>query len=116
MGDTLLIEAARRLRSALRETDIPVRVGGDEFAVILPDDDCRENIELVAGKVVEAFREPFVIHGVNLDVSASVGAVLAPRDGSSPEALARNADIALYAAKGKGRNCYSIFSENRDNI
>ncbi|PQZ29822.1 GGDEF domain-containing protein [Ochrobactrum vermis] len=112
MGDTLLIEAARRLRSALRETDIPVRVGGDEFAVILPDEDCRENIELVAGRVVEAFRVPFVIHGVNLDVSASVGAVLAPRDGSSPEALARNADIALYAAKSKGRNCYSVFGES----
>lgn len=115
MGDALLIEAAQRLRSALRESDIPVRVGGDEFAVIIPDEDCMESIESVAGRVVEAFREPFVIHGVNLDISASVGAVLAPRDGSTPQALARNADIALYEAKGKGRNCYSIFGKTESN-
>lgn len=116
MGDALLIEAARRLRSALRETDIPVRVGGDEFAVVLPDEDCLENIEIVAERIVEAFRKPFLIHGVNLDISASVGAVLAPRDGSTPEALARNADIALYMAKGKGRNCYSVFDGTKNKI
>ncbi|WP_139976310.1 diguanylate cyclase [Ochrobactrum sp. CGA5] len=49
------------------------------------------------------------MHGVNLDVSASVGVVPAPLDGSTPQSLARNADIALYEAKRKSRNCYSVF-------
>jgi len=109
MGDALLIEAARRLRSTLGADDLPVRVGGDEFAVILPNPSGENEIEAVAAKIVEAFREPFIINGIVLDVSASIGAVVAPRDGLTPQDLARNADIALYEAKGKGRNCYSVF-------
>lgn len=110
MGDALLIEAARRLRSALGASDLPVRVGGDEFAVILPALNSPDDIETVAARIVDAFREPFIIRGIILDISASIGAVVAPRDGLTPQDLARNADIALYEAKGKGRNCYSVFA------
>jgi diguanylate cyclase (GGDEF)-like protein len=109
VGDQLLCEAAARLRSCARPGDTVARLGGDEFAMSLPG--LREDSEAagVAEKVLQALRAPFTIDIYELHTTASIGICLHPRDGSSPEALVRNADAALYHAKDSGRDRFEFF-------
>ncbi|TFV67297.1 UNVERIFIED_ORG: EAL domain-containing protein [Bacillus sp. AZ43] len=103
-GDRLLRQVGPRLRSVLREGDTVARLGGDEFAVLLPLVDGVGEAEQVAERLREALHRPFDVDGVALDVEASVGIVVSPWHGTDTEALLRNADIAMYAAKElKGR-------------
>ena len=103
VGDQLLVQFARRLATAVRESDTVCRQGGDEFVVLLPGLADDEQARVVAHKVLAVCREPFVLQGQVLRVGLSAGMALFPQHGSSYVELARNADAAMYAAKRSGR-------------
>ncbi|GMU43303.1 MAG: diguanylate cyclase [Xanthomonadales bacterium] len=106
IGDLLLIAAAQRLQSAMREHDTVARQGGDEFVVILPDTDA-EGAAVVADKLLRLMAEPFVVEGHELHVGASIGIAMFPRDGEDYDRLARAADGAMYRSKQAGRGRWS---------
>jgi diguanylate cyclase (GGDEF)-like protein/PAS domain S-box-containing protein len=110
VGDGLLKELARRIRGALRQSDLLARISGDEFVVVLedlPDDDGPDR---VARKVLEEVRRPFQVDGHELHVSGSLGLALFPEDGDDAETLLKNADAAMYHAKELGRDGFRAFS------
>lgn len=111
-GDTLLQEAAHRLRSCVRESDTVARVGGDEFTIVMSGFGDAKVAATVAGHIITAMDKPFVISGTENFVSASIGIAMFPRDGSSPNELLRNADTAMYRAKASGRSTYVFFEED----
>lgn len=101
-GDVLLREAAQRMAACLRESETIARIGGDEFTVILSDIGDREDAERVARRLLDCLSEPFRIAGQTLHISASIGVTFAPDQGSDPELLVKNADVAMYHAKRLG--------------
>jgi diguanylate cyclase (GGDEF)-like protein len=114
VGDELLIGIADRLRGCLAETDVAARLGGDEFAVIQTSiRDPSETAELVS-KIHSAIRQPFDCVGHLITTDASIGIALAPGDGLDLDQLLRNADLALYGAKGDGRRTYRFFESGMD--
>jgi diguanylate cyclase (GGDEF)-like protein/PAS domain S-box-containing protein len=110
IGDQLLQQVAKRLISAVRESDMVGRMGGDEFLVILNGLESADSPEQVAKKLLERLSQPFNLQNEQVYVSASIGITLYPEDGPELSQLLRNADQAMYAAKAKGRNCYSFFT------
>ena len=108
-GDDLLREVAKRLEQALRKSDTVARMGGDEFMVILPEIESEEQVAAVARKILRALSEPFLLLGERFRVTSSVGISLYPRDGTDEQALLKNADIAMYAAKDGGKNGFRFF-------
>jgi diguanylate cyclase (GGDEF)-like protein/PAS domain S-box-containing protein len=108
-GDALLRQAARRLRSSLRETDTLARMSGDEFTVIATGLRNPQHASLVAETILRALRDPFEAEGQELYVTASVGISLYPRDAADAETLQRNADHAMYRAKSQGKNRFEYF-------
>ena len=109
-GDRVLRETARRLRLAVRETDTVARMGGDEFAILAGDMQSKDDAVRFAGKVRDAIIQPLVIFGKEHQLTASIGAAFYPFDGNSLTLLSRNADLAMYRAKKKGRNRIQFFS------
>jgi predicted signal transduction protein with EAL and GGDEF domain len=110
VGDGLLKEVAARLSSALREEDTVVRLGGDEFLIILPRIFVAHDATPVAEKVIAVLSRAFVIQGHELHVTASIGISVYPKDGRDKETLMEHADAALYQAKEAGRNIYQFFN------
>ena len=108
-GDELLIAVAERLRGAVRKTDTVARLGGDEFAVLLTDVDGPEVAAALAEKLVARIAQPYMLNGQRIEVGASVGISLHPRDGATVDALLSHADAAMYAAKARGRRQYRFF-------
>jgi len=111
IGDSVLIEVARRLRSAMRTSDIVARIGGDEFVVLLPRIAQPEDEHLVMQKVMAVFNEPLRIGPHELRVTPSIGMVLYPQHGRDAITLMRHADLAMYQAKNLGRNRVQTYSE-----
>ncbi len=103
-GDALLRSVSERLLSVYRKTDTVARVGGDEFAVILPDIRNIEDLTRPTEQLMQLLRHPLEHQGKSLSISASIGGAVYPQDEQSPEQLMKNADIALYRAKEGGRN------------
>ena len=108
-GDRLLVEAAGRMTSLLRASDMVIRSGSDEFALILPGTHEREAVLLVARKVLAALQRPYLVGGSHLHLSASIGIALYPEHAGDGPQLFKCADIALSAAKREGRNRWSIY-------
>lgn len=104
IGDLLLKATAERLQSNLRHSDTAARIGGDEFVIILQDSQSIEAVENVAFKILEEVSKELVIQDHKVQVTASVGIAIMPRDCTSSNDLLRFADIAMYAAKQKGKN------------
>ena len=104
-GDELLVQAASRIRESVRASDHVVRLGGDEFTVVLENADSKEAVARIAGAIIARLSEPFSMAGA-APVSASIGISQFPEDGTDAEALIKHADVAMYAAKagGKGRH------------
>lgn len=110
VGDRLLQIAAQRLRSCLREDDTIVRWGGDEFILLLPHLNSAEDAAHIAQRILDVLQPAFEIDGHRLYITSSIGIALYPRDGTDAETLMKNADMALYRAKEKGRNNYQLYS------
>jgi diguanylate cyclase (GGDEF)-like protein len=107
-GDTVLQEAAQRMRSVVRAIDTVARLGGDEFAMILPFLEETGTAEELSMRVIASFGRSFEICGVKCELGISIGIALFPQDASSAEELIRSADAALYEAKRAGRNTYRL--------
>jgi len=103
VGDAVLKQAAERIASVLRPGDEASRVGGDEFLVMLTGDGGNDEMTVVANRILAAFSEPFAVDMTRTVCGASIGFALAPRDGGTSKLLLRNADLALYEAKKRGR-------------
>jgi diguanylate cyclase (GGDEF)-like protein/PAS domain S-box-containing protein len=109
-GDRLLVEAAQRLRAALRSSDPVARLGGDEFFVVLEDLQNNAPAERVAKKLLAALLEPYDLgSGHQARISASIGISVFPDDAGDAATLIKHADAAMYAAKQAGKNAYRFF-------
>ncbi|SDP31009.1 diguanylate cyclase (GGDEF) domain-containing protein [Afipia sp. GAS231] len=114
VGDELLIGVADRLRSCLKESDIAARLGGDEFAVIQTAIKSQSETTELVDEIHSAIRRPFECAGNLITTDASIGIALAAGDGLDLDQLLRNADLALYGAKGDGRRTYRFFEAGMD--
>jgi len=113
-GDELLKGVAERLRGCLKETDVAARLGGDEFAVIQTAIKDRSETTRLVDEIHSAIRQPMECMGHLITTDASIGIALAPGDGADLDQLLRNADLALYGAKGDGRRTYRFFETGMD--
>lgn len=109
-GDSLLIEASRRISSCLRGTSTVARLGGDEFLVILPSLNDPEAAEQVADRILQTFTPPFMLANQEVFVSTSIGIAIYPSDSNNSSTLLQHADAAMYQAKNKGKSAYQRFS------
>jgi diguanylate cyclase (GGDEF)-like protein/PAS domain S-box-containing protein len=109
-GDQLLVEAARRIHTCVRESDTVARLGGDEFVAIFPGILDISHLGRVAQNIVDILGQPFHLAGQPAYVSASIGIAGFPMDADAAEALLACADQAMYAAKSQGRNGFSFFT------
>ncbi|HIV69914.1 MAG TPA: EAL domain-containing protein, partial [Candidatus Aquabacterium excrementipullorum] len=114
IGDSVLIEVARRLRTAMRTSDIVARLGGDEFVILLPQLAEAADGARVAQKVLDLFTEPLRVGPHELRVTPSVGLVIYPQHGSDAITLMRHADLAMYRAKNNGRNRIQVYSDQME--
>ena len=108
-GDRLLVEVADRLRDVLRPGDVAARLGGDEFAILLDDGPELDHAAGVADRIIEALRAPVLVQGQEITVGASIGVAAARTGDEAAQELLRNADVAMYRAKGSGKNRVSVF-------
>lgn len=108
-GDQLLSGIAERLQALVREDDTVARLGGDEFMLLLGGFASREDAGEIALKVLEALRPPFLIGGHEIHATTSIGVVVSVGGEADAEELLRNADIAMYRAKERGRNTYQFY-------
>ncbi|GIX34728.1 MAG: bifunctional diguanylate cyclase/phosphodiesterase [Lysobacteraceae bacterium] len=111
VGDELLKEVARRLRAVAGAAALVARLGGDEFAVLLEAVDEDEEAVRLAGRIIEVLDEPVRVLGKELFTSTSVGIAVARPLYAHPEELLRDADVALYRAKARGRRCAELFDD-----
>lgn len=112
VGDLLLVEAAKRLKEQVRESDTVSRIGGDEFLILLPEVGSAQNAANISQKILDTMVEPFLLADHELFISASVGISLYPSDSEDADMLVMNADTAMYHAKAQGKNNYKFFTED----
>ncbi|MCP4129287.1 MAG: bacteriohemerythrin [Gammaproteobacteria bacterium] len=109
VGDVMLIETAQRITHAVRASDTVARLGGDEFLILVPDITARSDAEPIAEKVLTALCKPFLINGMHLPISASIGLAFYPDDGDDAQLLLSKADTAMYQVKADGGGKYRHF-------
>lgn len=108
-GDALLVEMARRLREQVRSSDLVARLGGDEFLIFLPGETRRALVDALCERLARALSEPVYVNGQEARVTPSLGVSLYPQDGTDFDTLLRNADLAMYSAKERGRNATAYY-------
>jgi diguanylate cyclase (GGDEF)-like protein/PAS domain S-box-containing protein len=113
-GDKLLKAVARRIRATVRGEDVVVRMGGDEFIVILKSVRSAEQVHETAARINEALSAPVPVDGRPIVTTVSIGVSLYPRDGADMGELLRHSDTAMYQAKDRGRNNFQLFSPAMD--
>jgi len=111
VGDIVLMQVAERLRRVLRTSDSVCRLGGDEFVILLESTEAIDGAVLVAQKVIESLNEPIEAGDHVCFIGASIGVSVFPFDCQDAETMLRHADIAMYEAKKKGRNCWQLYTE-----
>jgi diguanylate cyclase (GGDEF)-like protein/PAS domain S-box-containing protein len=111
-GDEILKLVATRLRQSVRHHDTVVRMGGDEFVILLPGLEDRAAAEKLCQRISDAFAKPFVVHGESINVGATVGASLYPHHATDLDSLLRAADHALYRMKGTAKNNWDWFDRS----
>ncbi len=128
VGDLLLQATAERLKASLRDSDTVsradaddggetiARLGGDEFTLLLPEVRRSEDVAVVAERVRASLSEPLVLAGHEVFVTPSIGIAIFPEDGETPEALLKNADMAMYLAKRQGRNLYRFYDATLNEV
>lgn len=109
-SDELLKAMARRLRGALRESDLVARLGGDEFVVLIEGDANPPSLRVIAQKLLTAIGEPMPLHGHRFVVTGSIGIGLFPSDGEDSATLLKHADAAMYLAKKNGKNNVQFYT------
>ncbi len=109
IGDALLRAVGERLQASARPADLVARLGGDEFAIVQTRTEQPIGATALAKRLIAEIAEPFELDGHQVVVGASVGISIAPNDGSDPDKLLKNADMALYRAKTDGRELVSVF-------
>ena len=114
IGDHLLRAVAGRLASCVRQVDTIARFGGDEFAVVQAGPERVEDVAILARRVTDVLSAPYEVDGHQVIIGVSIGIALLPADGSDPDVLLRNADIALYRAKADGRGVFRFFEPAMD--
>src|SRR5262245_23786296 len=114
IGDELLKVVADRLRGCTREPDTIARLGGDEFAIIMTAIQQPTDAAALARRIRESIVKPFHLDGHQIVVDISIGISVAPLDATTPDQLLKNADMALYGAKGDGRGVYRFFEPEMD--
>jgi len=108
-GDALLVIVAERLRECLRDGDTAARFGGDEFAVLLEETTGSEDAARVAERILSELRTPMVIEDHEIQTYASIGIAFSPDGAEDPSELLQAADVAMYAAKARGKGCYEVY-------
>jgi diguanylate cyclase (GGDEF)-like protein len=114
IGDTLLKLVADRLRGCTREPDTIARLGGDEFAIIMTQLQEPNDATALARRIRDSIVKPYQIDGHQIISDISIGISIAPIDGTEPDRLLKNADLALYGAKSDGRGTYRFFEQEMD--
>jgi diguanylate cyclase (GGDEF)-like protein len=114
VGDALLQEVAIRLRACVRDTDTASRLGGDEFAIIMSAGVDPVAVTALASRIIESLGAPYTVAGHKVVIGTSIGIAFAPEDGTTPDELLKNADLALYRAKSDGRGVYRFFEPGMD--
>jgi len=112
IGDQLLVEVGKRLKSILRNVDTVARMGGDEFAVLLPGAG-KNDVVSIATKLLKSLQLPYAVNDLELIVSASIGISVFPEDGTDAKDLLQHADVAMYVAKQNNQG-YSIYDSRQD--
>lgn len=112
IGDLLLKAVSDRLKTLLRQDDLLVRWGGDEFAIITKVIDSTDAVVQIAESIIQALTLPFSCGGHQLHITTSVGASIYPDHNTEVEGLIHNADMAMYRAKEEGRNCFKFYIPN----
>ncbi len=110
-GDDLLVGLSKRMRGALRDGDTLSRVGGDEFVALVADIGADTDYEKMLHRLLTAANQPILVRDATLQVSASIGVAMYPRDGEDQDVLMAHADQAMYVAKQSGKNRYQLFSD-----
>lgn len=111
VGDQLLLAVARTLKSCVRRHDVVSRMGGDEFMIVIEDPQAYKAAENVANKLLNTLNQPIPVDGHMLTVAASVGIAVFPDHGLDANTLLRNADVAMYYAKERGKGRFEFYSE-----
>jgi diguanylate cyclase (GGDEF)-like protein/PAS domain S-box-containing protein len=109
VGDDLLVGAANRILSCLRQGDTGARLGGDEFTILLEDMSSAADATRVAERLIEQFKRPFTAGGQELSISTSIGIALSSSSHAHPSDLLREADMAMYQAKARGKGCFAVY-------
>ncbi|MCU7853730.1 MAG: EAL domain-containing protein [Candidatus Thiodiazotropha sp. (ex Monitilora ramsayi)] len=110
-GDQLLLEVAARLANSAYQDDTVARIGGDEFVILMEDISRADDVGIAIEKLMSSLTDSYQLEGHEVQISASLGICLYPRDGNEPTTLLRNADAAMYRAKEEGRNTYQFYTE-----
>lgn len=110
VGDEILKEAAKRLTSSVRTGDTVSRLGGDEFVVLFPKVRDEGNLADLTIKLREKLQQSYMVNGISLHMTPSIGIAVYPEDGEDPNTLIKNADAAMYLAKEKGRNNFQFYT------
>jgi len=112
-GDQVLRQVGERLKEASRSVDIPTRIGGDEFVMMMTDNPSQDAVAQVAKRLIEEISRPYEVDGRDVGISCSIGIVFYPESGAHTKLIAR-ADAAMYAAKRSGGSCYSFYAPSMD--
>lgn len=108
-GDELLEQISKRLLASIRKSDSVYRLGGDEFILYIKDYKEEKNLDIIATKIIDVFKEPFILEGQEHFITGSIGISQYPKDGKDIKTLIKNADTAMYQAKKLGKNRYQKY-------
>ncbi|GKX41961.1 bifunctional diguanylate cyclase/phosphodiesterase [Pectobacterium carotovorum subsp. carotovorum] len=109
-GDNILVHVAKKIKATVRSGDVVARMGGDEFALLFPGLNDKKVAGKIAEQIIHEISQAMIIDDHQINISASIGAVLYPEYGLTVQDLLTSADLALYQAKSEGRNCYRFFT------